>query len=108
MAEAEGFSPPKCAAAWAPLPVVRLTCDGMRPALLDVLNSYFDGLGENPAPGFLSWLDKDDETIVWCTRSSKTRTRRTSTGLERVSVVDAIDAAALGVTSGCAADGSLR
>ena len=47
--------------------MVRLTCnDGMRPALLDVLNSYADGLGEEPGTElFVVSLDPDDETIVW-------------------------------------------
>ena len=47
--------------------MVRLTCnEGMRPALLDVLNSYADGLGEEPGTElFVVSLDPDDETIVW-------------------------------------------
>ena len=38
----------------------------MRPALLDVLNSYADGLEEEPGTEmFVVSLDPDDGTIVW-------------------------------------------
>ncbi len=47
--------------------LVRLTCEeGMRPALLEVLNTYADGLEEEPGTEvFVVSLDPDDETIVW-------------------------------------------
>lgn len=47
--------------------MVRLTCDeGMRPALLDVLNTYVDGLGEEPGTElFIVGLDPDDDDVVW-------------------------------------------
>ncbi len=47
--------------------MVRLTCnEGMRPALLDVLNSYADGLGEEPGTEmFIVGLDPDDANVVW-------------------------------------------
>ena len=47
--------------------LVRLTCEpGRRPALLDMLNTYADGLGEEPGTElFVVSLDPDDETIVW-------------------------------------------
>ncbi len=47
--------------------LVRLTCEpGRRPALLDMLNTYADGLSEEPGTElFVVSLDPDDETIVW-------------------------------------------
>ena len=47
--------------------LVRLTCkDGMRAAMLDVLNTYADGLDEEPGTEmFVVSLDPDDESIVW-------------------------------------------
>ena len=47
--------------------LVRLTCqEGMRPAMLEVLNTYADGLAEEPGTEmFVVSLDPDDESIVW-------------------------------------------
>lgn len=47
--------------------LVRLTAnDGMRPALLDVLNTYADGLGEEPGTEvFMISIDPDDANLVW-------------------------------------------
>ena len=47
--------------------LVRLTCqDGMRPAMLDILNTYADGLEEEPGTEmFMVHLDPDDENNVW-------------------------------------------
>ena len=47
--------------------LVRLTCDkGMRPAMLDMLNTYADGLAEEPGTEmFVVSLDADDDSIVW-------------------------------------------
>jgi quinol monooxygenase YgiN len=47
--------------------LVRLTCEpGRRPALLDMLNTYADGLSEEPGTElFVVSLDPDDDTIVW-------------------------------------------
>ena len=47
--------------------LVRLTCqEGMRPAMLDVLNTYADGLDEEPGTEmFVVSLDPDDQQIVW-------------------------------------------
>ena len=47
--------------------LVRLTCqEGMRAALLESLNTYADGLEEEPGTEmFIVSLDPDDETIVW-------------------------------------------
>jgi quinol monooxygenase YgiN len=47
--------------------LVRLTCqEGMRPAMLEVLNTYADGLVEEPGTEmFVVSLDPDDESIVW-------------------------------------------
>jgi quinol monooxygenase YgiN len=47
--------------------LVRLTCEtGMRPAMLDMLNTYADGLAEEPGTEmFVVSLDADDESIVW-------------------------------------------
>ncbi len=47
--------------------LVRLTCqEGMRPAMLEVLNTYADGLEEEPGTEmFVVSLDPDDATIVW-------------------------------------------
>ena len=47
--------------------LVRLTCEaGRRPALLEMLNTYADGLIEEPGTElFVVSLDPDDETIVW-------------------------------------------
>ncbi len=47
--------------------LVRITCQpGMRPAMLEILNSYADGLQEEPGTEiFVVSLDPDDESIVW-------------------------------------------
>jgi len=47
--------------------MVRLTSkDGMRPALLDMLNTYADGLAEEPGTEvFVISMDPDDANIVW-------------------------------------------
>lgn len=47
--------------------LVRLTAkDGMRPALLDMLNTYADGLAEEPGTEvFVVSMDPDDANIVW-------------------------------------------
>jgi quinol monooxygenase YgiN len=47
--------------------LVRLTCEkGMRPAMLDMLNTYADGLAEEPGTEmFVVSLDADDDGIVW-------------------------------------------
>jgi quinol monooxygenase YgiN len=47
--------------------LVRLTAqEGMRAALLDVLNTYTDGLAEEPGTEvFVVSLDPDTEDIVW-------------------------------------------
>lgn len=47
--------------------LVRLTsADGMRPALLDMLNTYTDGLAEEPGTEmFMVSLDPEDQNIVW-------------------------------------------
>jgi quinol monooxygenase YgiN len=47
--------------------MVRLTAvDGMRPALLDLLNTYADGLAEEPGTElFIVSMDPDDANIVW-------------------------------------------
>jgi quinol monooxygenase YgiN len=47
--------------------LVRLTCqEGLRPAMLETLNTYADGLDEEPGTEmFVVSLDPDDATIVW-------------------------------------------
>lgn len=47
--------------------LVRLTCqDGMRPAMLDVVNTYADGLAEEPGTEiFMVSLDAESPSIVW-------------------------------------------
>jgi quinol monooxygenase YgiN len=47
--------------------LVRITCQpGMRPAMLEVLNTYTDGLAEEPGTEvFMVSLDPDDDRIVW-------------------------------------------
>ena len=47
--------------------LVRLNAnDGMRPALLDVLNTYADGLSEEPGTEvFMISIDPDDTNLVW-------------------------------------------
>lgn len=47
--------------------LVRLTCkEGQRPALLEVLNTYADGLAEEPGTElFLVSVDPDDTSLIW-------------------------------------------
>ena len=47
--------------------MVRLTANaGMRPALLDLLNTYADGLAEEPGTElFIVSMDPGDANIVW-------------------------------------------
>ena len=47
--------------------MVRLTAnEGMRPALLDMLNTYADGLAEEPGTEvFVVSMDPEDANIVW-------------------------------------------
>lgn len=47
--------------------LVRLTAsEGMRPALLDALHRYSDGLDEEPGTEvFIVHLDPDDANVVW-------------------------------------------
>ena len=47
--------------------LVRLNTNaGMRPALLDLLNTYADGLAEDPGTElFIVSMDPDDENLVW-------------------------------------------
>jgi quinol monooxygenase YgiN len=47
--------------------LVRLTCqEGMRAAMLEILNTYADGLDEEPGTEiFVVSLDADDQSIVW-------------------------------------------
>ncbi len=47
--------------------LVRLTCaQGMRPALLEVLNTYVDSLADEPGTEmFIVHLDPDDENNIW-------------------------------------------
>ncbi len=47
--------------------LVRLTAvDGMRAALLDLLNTYADGLAEEPGTElFIVSMDPDDANLVW-------------------------------------------
>lgn len=47
--------------------LVRLTCEaGRRPAMLDILNTYADGLAEEPGTEIVVVsVDPDDESIVW-------------------------------------------
>jgi len=47
--------------------LVRLTCKpGLRPALLEVLNTYTDGLAEEPGTEvFIVSLDPEGENTVW-------------------------------------------
>ncbi|MBI1351838.1 MAG: hypothetical protein GC156_12050 [Actinomycetales bacterium] len=47
--------------------LVRLTCkEGMRPSMLEILNTYADGLEEEPGTEmFVVSLDPDDVNLVW-------------------------------------------
>jgi len=47
--------------------LVRLTCqDGMRAAMLDIVNTYADGLAEEPGTEvFVVSLDSENASIVW-------------------------------------------
>ena len=53
--------------------IVRLTCkSGMRPLLLDALNTYADGLAEEPGTEvFMLSLDPENEDLVWLTEVFK-------------------------------------
>lgn len=47
--------------------LVRLTCkDGQRPLLLEILNTYADGLAEEPGTEvYMVSLDPDDANLIW-------------------------------------------
>lgn len=47
--------------------IVRLTAqEGQRAALLDILNTYADGIGEEPGTEvYMVAVDPDDENLVW-------------------------------------------
>ena len=66
--------------------LIRLTCaSGMRPALLEVLNTYVDSLGDEPGTEmFMVHLDPDDENNVWLYETfldeSAENTHRTTRG----------------------------
>lgn len=47
--------------------IVRLTAQGgQRAALLDILNTYADGIGEEPGTEvYMVAVDPDDENLVW-------------------------------------------
>ena len=70
--------------------LVRLTTkDGMRPALLDLLNTYADGLAEEPGTEvFIVSMDPDDANIVWLyeifTDESAENAHRGSDGFARM------------------------
>lgn len=70
--------------------LVRLTCkDGQRPVLLDILNTYADGLAEEPGTEvFMLSLDPDDTTLVWLLEIFKDEdaedAHRSSTGFARM------------------------
>lgn len=70
--------------------LVRLNCEaGQRPSLLDVVNTYADGLAEEPGTEmFVVSLDPDDETIVWLYEVFKDEdaetAHRSSTGFARM------------------------
>lgn len=53
--------------------IVRLTCkSGRRPLLLDALNTYADGLAEEPGTEvFMLSLDPENEDLVWLTEVFK-------------------------------------
>ncbi len=70
--------------------LVRLTCqEGLRPAMLEMLNTYADGLDEEPGTEmFVVSLDPDEETIVWLYEIFKDEdaenAHRSSTGFARM------------------------
>ena len=70
--------------------LVRLTCEpGMRPAMLEMLNTYADGLAEEPGTEmFVVSLDAEDESIVWLYEIFKDdvaeNAHRASTGFARM------------------------
>ena len=70
--------------------LVRLTCqDGMRAAMLDVVNTYADGLAEEPGTEvFVVSLDAENSSIVWLYEMFKDddaeNAHRTSAGFARM------------------------
>lgn len=71
--ELEGAEPVQALLPGRKAMVVRLTSkSGMRPALLDTLNTYADGLAEEPGTEvFMVSLDPDNEDLVWLTEVFK-------------------------------------
>lgn len=67
MSSAEGDEPVQALLPGRRAMLVRLTCEaGRRPAMLDMLNTYVDGLAEEPGTEIMVVsLDPDDESIVW-------------------------------------------
>jgi quinol monooxygenase YgiN len=63
----EGNEPRQLFIAGRKSALIRLTCSaGMRPALLEVLNTYVDSLADEPGTEmFMVHLDPDDENNVW-------------------------------------------
>jgi quinol monooxygenase YgiN len=71
--EIEGAEPVQALLPGRKAMVVRLTCkSGLRPALLDALNTYADGLAEEPGTEvFMVSLDPENEDLVWLTEVFK-------------------------------------
>ncbi len=71
--EIEGAGPVQALLPGRKAMVVRLTSRaGMRPALLDALNTYADGLAEEPGTEvFMVSLDPENEDLVWLTEVFK-------------------------------------
>ena len=71
--EVEGTEPVQALLPGRKAMVVRLTCkSGLRPALLDALNTYADGLAEEPGTEvFMVSLDPENEDLVWLTEVFK-------------------------------------
>lgn len=71
--EIEGAEPVQALLPGRKAMVVRLTSKaGMRPALLDALNTYADGLAEEPGTEvFMVSLDPENEDLVWLTEVFK-------------------------------------
>jgi quinol monooxygenase YgiN len=63
----EGNEPRQLFIAGRKSALIRLTCAaGMRPALLEVLNTYVDSLADEPGTEmFMVHIDPDDENNVW-------------------------------------------
>jgi hypothetical protein len=63
----EGNEPHQLFIAGRKSALIRLTCtSGMRPALLEVLNTYADTLADEPGTEmFVVHVDPDDENNVW-------------------------------------------